>query len=402
MPSFYLILLLIIFNIILDTISFIILYRQYKYANVPMWLYKNKPIKYLFFSWIIICGLFCTYFIIFSLLNGKPGLDYTLLRSYFNCFSILLLLLLPKYIYWFYLFIAKLFKKNIISIIGLIIAIISFSLILYSITLGNRRIIIKKQTLYFKNLPASFDGFRIVHISDFHLGSFNNTDFIENAVPLINSLKADAVMFTGDMINIIANEAEPYIPILNLINANYGKFSVLGNHDLNDYRKIDKIRADDNSINRLIQLQECAGFVMLNDSFRLIIKNNDTIAIVGVKNIGLAPFKKSGNLKTALYGTDKVKFKILLSHDPSHWHSEVLNYSDIALTLSGHTHGFQVGIFNNTFKFGLLSHKYPEWLGLYSDNERYLNINAGLGVIGFSGRLGIRPEITLIELKKRF
>lgn len=185
------------------------------------------------------------------------------------------------------------------------------------------------------------------------------------------------------------------------IKAPWGKYAILGNHDMNDYRKMDRMKGGLENINNIITLNKAMGFDILLNEHRFLIRGKDSIALIGVLNWGKPPFKKYGRLLQALKGAEKVKFKILLTHDPSHWSAEVLPETNIDLTLSGHTHGFQIGINCCGIKWSPLNRMYKHWLGLYQQGNRYLYVNAGLGYIGIPARIGIRPEITVIELKRK-
>lgn len=286
-----------------------------------------------------------------------------------------------------------------VRLIGLSFASIWFIMVFVGIVWTKNAPVLTETTIVYDRLPSSFDGFRIVQISDLHLGSFRRTGTIERSVEIIKMAKPDIIVLTGDLVNLFPEEADAYISILAKLNSPYGKFAVLGNHDFaNSFgSSIDENGSNDISDNvekKLIQM----GFDVLRDRHIIIHKGNDSIAIAGVDNIGLPPFKAHGNLVTAIQGIHPSVFTILLSHDPTHWQSQILPKNAADLTLSGHTHGMQIG-WRNLFSFAKI--KYNEWSGLYVNDNRILYVNTGLGFIGLPLRIGIRPEISLIVLRKK-
>lgn len=251
-------------------------------------------------------------------------------------------------------------------------------------------------------IPDAFDGFKIVHISDWHIGSFKGKpNRIKDAVDKINEQNPDLILFTGDMVNNVSDELLEFIPQLQKLNAQYGIYSVLGNHDYGEYvRWKTKAEADDNLV-RLKRLEEEAGFIMLNNQSVTIYKDNEKIGVAGVENWGLPPFPQYGNVDSALADIKELPFKILLSHDPSHWDAEVLGKTDVDLTLSGHTHGMQFGVNYKKIKWSPVKFKYPRWGGLYEKDGQSLFVSVGIGFIAFPGRVGMRPEIAVLTLKKQ-
>ncbi len=284
---------------------------------------------------------------------------------------------------------------------GAILASIIFISIIYGIVYGRFNFTVKEQNLRFANLPKSFDGLRIVQFSDMHIGSFyGHEKQIEKAVDLINAQNADIVLFTGDMVNNLADELEHFVPILQKINPPMGKFSILGNHDYSDYHNWESAQAKADNLSKLKLLHKKAGFELLLNAAKIIRKNNDEITILGVENWGVPPFPQYGNLQKTLESAADVPFKILLSHDPSHWRAEILEKTDVDLTLSGHTHAFQFAFRLGNFMWSPVSFRYPEWRGIYFENNQYLYVNIGLGFIAFPGRVGSPPEITVFNLKR--
>jgi hypothetical protein len=272
--------------------------------------------------------------------------------------------------------------------------------ILYGITYGKYHFKVEQEVLSFFNLPEEWNGLRIVHISDLHIGSWQeNHNKLKKAVDLINKEKPDLIVFTGDLVNNKAEEAFYFIPILKQMSASLGKYSILGNHDYGDYFPWASANEKKNNLERLKEIHKQAGFqLLLNDSV-MIDGQDSSIGIAGVENWGLPPFHQHGDLKKSLANLDgQTQFNILLSHDPSHWKAEVLESDKVDLTLSGHTHGMQFGISLNGFKWSPAKWKYPEWGGIYEYGNQKLYVSTGLGFIGFPGRVGIRPKITVIDL----
>jgi predicted MPP superfamily phosphohydrolase len=255
--------------------------------------------------------------------------------------------------------------------------------------------------LKFPHLPSSFDGVRLLQFSDFHIGSFlNNPQKVEQAIQFINQQTADLILFTGDFVNNVSSEIDDFVQMLKQLKAPLGKFSILGNHDYGDYYPWNSYAERKHNLERLIRIQEEMGFKMLlNDSLK-IKHGNDEIELVGVENWGLPPFPQYGDLEKALEKTEPDSFKILLSHDPTHWDEQVLEKTAIDLTLSGHTHGAQFGIEIPGWRWSPVSIRYKHWGGLYREGQQILNVNTGIGFIGYPGRVGMPPEITLIELKR--
>lgn len=256
--------------------------------------------------------------------------------------------------------------------------------------------------LPFNNLPDAFNGLKIVQISDIHSGTYVNQGPLETAFKLIENEKPDIIFFTGDLVNEIALEAYPYKNQFASLKAPMGVFSILGNHDYGDYFRWDNDEDKKQNLIDLKNFQKEVGWDLLLNENRIIEKNGEKIAIVGVENWGSAMrFPRIGDVDKAKAGTENIPFKILLSHDPSHWEAKVLGqHDDMDLMLSGHTHGMQLGVEIKGFKWSPSKYFYPQWAGLYTQGKQHLYVNRGLGVIGYPGRIGIQPEITVIELQK--
>jgi len=283
-----------------------------------------------------------------------------------------------------------------------LLMLLTIFLFVYGMIFGKYNYKVIRHTLYFDNLPDSFDGFKLVQISDVHAGSLNNPKAIQRGISLINAQKADLFVFTGDLVNNKAEEIKPWLSYFSQIKAPYGQFSVLGNHDYGDYIKWDT--AGDEKGKNLAQLKtyhQELGFRLLLDEHVHLNKNNEHIVLAGVENWGIG-FGERGDLRKAMAGTTADEFKILLSHDPTHWEAQVKNFvPKIQLTLAGHTHGMQFGLEAFGIKWSPVKYRYKHWAGIKTENGSVININRGFGFIGFSGRIGIWPEITVIELKKK-
>jgi predicted MPP superfamily phosphohydrolase len=308
-------------------------------------------------------------------------------------------------------------RSKFFSQLAMIFTFIPFAGFVYGILRGGYKYKIHQVKLNYPEFPESFSGLKIVQISDLHLGSFFNTKPVEKIVELVMNEKPDIIFFTGDLVNNLANEAIPYVPVLSKLKAPLGVYSILGNHDYGDYVHWDSLEEKQNNLKQLISLQQKMGWDILLNENRILEKNGEKIAIIGVENWGgNLHFPRYGKLDLAYKDTEDIPFKILLSHDPSHWDLEVSQkYKDIQLTLSGHTHGFQFGIESKVLKFSPVQWVYKHWAGLYEKkvdvqlaskdkmllskiNVQHLYVNRGAGFIGYPGRLGIWPEITVIEI----
>ncbi|GCD78709.1 phosphoesterase [Thermaurantimonas aggregans] len=294
-------------------------------------------------------------------------------------------------------------RREFVSKVAVGLAAIPMASILHGLWKGKYLFKIHRVPLSFQDLPDAFDGFRIVQISDLHIGSFRDVEPIEEAVRLINKQKPDLVLFTGDWVNNVAEETKPFIEYLSKIEARYGKYAILGNHDYGDYVPWESMTEKAANLEKLIELQKEAGFINLRNEGVRISLGSDSIYVAGVENFGAPPFPQYGDLKRALDAAMNNDFIVLMSHDPSHFDLEI-KFTDekIHLTLSGHTHGMQFGVeIPGWIKWSPVKWRYPKWAGLYKENDRYLYVNRGLGFIGFPGRVGIWPEIAVIELTKR-
>ncbi len=259
---------------------------------------------------------------------------------------------------------------------------------------------VKKVKLSYANLPPAFKGIRIVHISDIHSGSFNNKEAVMKGVYKIMKEQPDIILFTGDLVNNMADEMNDYMDVFNKLNAPLGVYSTLGNHDYGDYVQWETAAEKKANLDRLKQTHADLGWRLLMNEHVVLERGADKIALLGIENWSAkARFPKYGDMKSAHEGTEGYSFKILLSHDPSHWRGEVLeSYPNVDLMLSGHTHGMQFGVEIPGLKWSPVQYVYGEWAGLYEKDDQKLYVNPGFGFIGYPGRVGILPEITVLEL----
>ena len=293
-------------------------------------------------------------------------------------------------------------RRKFVSQIALALAAIPFASLIYGIFEGKYNFKVIKQQVFFPDLPDAFDGFKITQISDIHSGSFDNPEKIEYAIDLINQQETDLILFTGDIVNTHAREMHPWIDTFKGIKKpEFGKFSVLGNHDYGEYVTWPTKKQKDENFEAIKNLHQEIDFKLLLNEHVFIEKENQRIAVVGVENWG-KNFKQSGDLRKASERLTSKDFKILMSHDPSHWEYQVKeDEKHFQLTLSGHTHGMQFGIeIPGFFKWSPVQYVYKQWAGLYENLGRYVYVNRGFGFHAYPGRVGIWPEITVIELKK--
>ena len=292
-------------------------------------------------------------------------------------------------------------RRKIISQIAVGLAAIPFASLLYGMYRGKYNYKVLNYVLEYDDLPEAFDGFKIAQISDIHSGSFDNPEKVQYGVDLINQQQADVVFFTGDLVNNRAEEVFPWIETFKKINSKFGVYSILGNHDYGDYTRWESEAAKKENMEALFDAQKQMGWDLLLNESRFIEKDGQRLALVGVENWG-SGFKQAGDLEKALENVAPQDFKILLSHDPSHWEAQVLPHPfDIHLTLSGHTHGMQFGIeIPGWIKWSPVKWRYKQWAGIYEQAKQRLNVNRGFGYLAYPGRVGIWPEVTVITLTK--
>jgi len=377
---------------------------------------KNRIVFALY--WLVSFAVLINFSYKISTFNRSDGLNQSVMLA----FGLLVLSITPKIISLIILFSEDIFRvsrgifnyfsktnpatflperRAFVSKLALGLAAIPFTSVLYGMVKGKYNYQVIKHTLFFDDLPEAFDGFKLTHISDIHCGSFDDADKIAHGIDLINEQESDVILFTGDIVNNKAEEMDPWISHFKSLKASLGKYSVLGNHDYGEYVRFNSLEEKQRNFDAIKEIHPKIGFnLLLNDSVYLE-KNNEKLAIVGVENWG-TKFKKAGDLSLASSKIKKEDFKILLSHDPSHWENEVKNdENNYQLTLSGHTHGMQFGIEIPGLKWSPVQYIYKQWAGIYKELNRYINVNRGFGFLAFPGRVGIWPEITVITLKKR-
>ncbi|MDA9648479.1 metallophosphoesterase [Flavobacteriaceae bacterium] len=293
-------------------------------------------------------------------------------------------------------------RRKLISQIAIGLASIPFASLLYGMFRGKYNFKVLSYKLEYDDLPEAFEGFKIAQISDIHSGSFDNPKKVQYGVDLVNAQDADVVFFTGDLVNNRAEEILPWIQTFKKINAKHGVYSILGNHDYGDYSSWESPEAKKKNMEDLKKAQKKMGWDLLLNESRFIEKQGQRIAILGVENWGSGGFKKAGDLNKALSNVAAEDFKILMSHDPSHWEAEVIPHPfNIHLTLSGHTHGMQFGIeIPGWVKWSPIKWRYKQWAGIYEKLNQRLNVNRGFGYLAYPGRVGIWPEVTVITLNR--
>ncbi len=412
-----------VFTLFFSAIILAIDFYSYRGVKKLTANYKQKTRRIVWFLFWIIPFVLISGLLLFSFLDIRPAN----FLSYFHFISgTFILFYVPKLVFILfnlfddlYLSIKKILNREkvkepkvrskgkpisraqFLTRIGILISGLPFLSIAYGIKWGRFDYKLRKHTLTFANLPDAFDGLRIVQFSDFHIGSFmNNREKVAEAVEIINDQNADLLLFTGDFVNNVSSEMDDFLPMLSQLRARMGKYSILGNHDYGDYVPWKSAEEKRENMERLIKIQEDLGLKMLLNGSQRIAMNGDAIELIGVENWGLPPFPQYGDLEKALAKVNPDSFKILMSHDPSHWDAKVLHKTNIDLTLSGHTHGAQFGIEIPGWRWSPASIRYKRWGGMYRVREQHLHVNTGIGFIGFPGRVGMPPEITVIELSK--
>jgi len=292
-------------------------------------------------------------------------------------------------------------RRRFIAEAGILLAAVPFTSFFYAMLKGKYDYRLHEVTLYFEDLPISFDGFTITQLSDFHSGSFDDMSAVTRGIEIAKAQKSDLFVFTGDLVNNMAWEVEPYISLFSQLKAPYGQFSILGNHDYGDYARWDDPEQKAANFEKIKQYHQTLGYRLMLNENTVIRKGADQLSLIGVENWGRG-FIQAGDIDKALAGVDKNAFKILLSHDPTHWEEKIRYHpTTIHLTLSGHTHGAQFGVESDKLRWSLVQSRYLDWAGLANEKDRYLYVNRGFGFLAFSGRLGIWPEITKITLRKK-
>ncbi|WP_294184886.1 metallophosphoesterase [uncultured Sphingobacterium sp.] len=292
-------------------------------------------------------------------------------------------------------------RSILLSEIVLLISVLMLLIIFFGLTRGGYFYRVREEVVSFPDLPEAFNGFKITQLSDIHSGSLSDRRRVRKGIDLANAQNSDLVLFTGDLVNNRASEMEPWVSEFNRLQAPFGKFSVLGNHDYGDYVPWDSVESKIANLNRLKDIHHEMGFKLLLNESIAIEKQGDRISLIGVENCGKGGFHQYGDLTKATIGLNKDTFKILMSHDPSHWDHVTLGHDQhVHLTLAGHTHGMQFGIELFGFKWSPIQYFYKQWAGLYQKHGKYLYVNRGFGFHGLRGRIGVWPEITVVTLRK--
>ena len=367
--------------------------------------------------WGVSVGLF----VLFA--SYRPFLYKYLNKTFATYFAVLfvvlllskliaLLFLFPEDITRFFRFLASKFssappvaggisRNEFLSKLALVAAAIPAGTLLYGVVVNAYNYQFKKVAIKFPNLPEAFNGFKIIQLSDIHSGSFTKTEPIEKVIQKINAANADVILFTGDLVNNVTSEMEPFMNIFDKLKAKHGVISITGNHDYGDYVRWDTEEEKKENFKQFIATHKKLGWDLLLNENRILERNGEKIAIVGVENWGGGHFAKYGKFPEAFKGTEEIPFKILMSHDPSSWDSKIRHeYPETDLTLSGHTHGAQFGIENKWLKWSPSQYIYKQWAGLYNEGKQYLYVNRGFGFLFYPGRVGILPEVTEITLLK--
>ncbi|MCB9324587.1 MAG: metallophosphoesterase [Lewinellaceae bacterium] len=396
----YTILLLCVCILLVDTFAFY--WLKDIIQPFPPWAKNGIFITF----WTFSAGLITSILLLKIRMNRIP-----VQRKYFwisSLYGLTVSSFLPKFIFVLaitilYLSQSVLSKAGsliVVPVAGVLFGFLPFFVIINGIFRTLYRFKVHRLKVEFEDLPKPFNGLRIVHISDLHLGSFNyRYHILDRAIRIINQLEPDFIFFTGDLVNNFAWELKGWESTLYQLSAKRGKYAVLGNHDYGDYSQWESDEAKAENFEEIKYFFKKTGFSLLLNEAEVIEKEGAKIAIAGVENWGHPPFKQYGNLKKALKDILNIPFKILLSHDPTHWKEEVIHDTNIALTLSGHTHGMQAGIDLKNRKWSPIKYKYEHWAGLYEQGGQYLYVTRGLGWLGFPGRLGMRPEVTCLELR---
>ena len=373
------------------------------YMSVNQFLTKRKQKRTAFCIYFSLTFVYFT-LLLYAFVNPERIRLITDYNFYYIVIFLTLMNVFPKLILSvFYLFSLpfKLINNNYSKIISLSGAILGSGILLvliYSLTIGRKIIHTEKVKIEIPSLPVELSGLKIIQISDFHLGSFSNSDFIDHIAEKINSLNPDLLFFTGDIVNNFSTEMDGFEAPLKKMKARYGKFAILGNHDYGDYSKWKSAEQKQKNQLRIDRNIKDAGFILLRNNAKKIIYNNTPFYIVGVENWGNPPFPQYADIEKAMLNIPDDAFRILLSHDPQYWTSIVVPDTEIPLTLSGHTHGGQFSIKLAGFSFSPVCFIQKRWKGLYSEGNQYLFVNTGIGCAGFLGRIDMNPEITVITL----
>lgn len=415
----------LIFIIIIGSIFTIDIYT-FKGITILFSKRNNKLLKQIVYITFWVTSVIMMSLIIVGGLFRMSTRDASILSVYAYFFGLFLVFYVPKIIFILFHFFedlihilkyvySKIYKRKeieklpesntisrskFLSQTGIAIASIPFMSLIYGMVHGRFDFRIEPVRLKLPNLPKSFNGLRIIQLSDIHIGSFSGyTEQVQKAIQLINEQNADIVVFTGDLVNNFAEEMNGWLDILSNIKARIGKYSILGNHDYGNYYHWDTPKEKVDNFELFKSFHAKIGWHLLeNDSVTFTSKSGEKIALIGVENWGHAPFPQLADFEKAEKKVQDIPFKILLSHDPTHWDAKILGKKNVTLTLSGHTHGMQFGVNIGDLKWSPAQYKYRHWAGLYTENNQHLYVNRGFGYIGYPGRVGMTPEITVIDL----
>ena len=360
---------------------------------------KKLRIAHLVFATLLYCLLLAAFISLLTPVNSMLFTGW--------CIFIYLSVFVAKFLYIIFRGISAipvLFKHKAwksVQIAGFAVSVACFILLWWNAIVTPRQFDINEVTIESAKLPAAFNGYRIVQFSDLHVGSYaSDTSYVAEIVNVINKLQSDVIFFTGDLVNRQTDEAEPFVEVLSRLQAHDGVFSILGNHDYGDYMEWPSPEAKAENNRYMARLQAQMGWSLMNNCDTVITRGNQSITIIGVENWGEPPFSQYGDLVKAHSELNDSNFKILLSHNPKHWRSEVLPSTNIDLTLSGHTHAMQIMVNFFGIKISPSAWIYPEWAGTYCENKQILYVNIGIGEVAMPMRIGATPEITVLTLKK--
>ena len=396
---------LIILFLILIFIEF------YFYQGIKTVLNKKYKLIYILF-FTSIYFFFILYSLTFEISSSSKVFSYYLTLIFLFLISKIItfpIILTEDLIRLFNFFISKikgnkkvnLKRRAVISKLTLILASLPLPIGFDGVLFGRYRYRIINHEIYFKNLPEKFDGYKLIQVSDFHCGSLQNKNMVEKAIRMINNEKPDLILFTGDFVNNKYDEIKPWFKSFSKLKAKDDMISVLGNHDYGDYQRWSSKEEKEENFKKLLEIQKKIGFKVLMNDHKYIVRDDQKIAIIGVENWG-SRFNQLGDIEKSIKNIPNKDFKIVLSHDPTHWEKILKDHPNhFNLTLSGHTHGMQFGIeIPGIVKWSPVQWAYKYWAGIYKYKGKYLNVNRGFGVLAFPGRVGIWPEITTITLKK--
>ncbi|HET6560022.1 MAG TPA: metallophosphoesterase [Prolixibacteraceae bacterium] len=369
---------------------------------------RSKSFRLYFTIIYILFSIITTSLLLFSFANPEVLRQARNYSFFYLVISVSILNLLPKSIYaiitllsFFIRWLGSIRLQQVVLAGSFIICSGIFGVITYGMLWGRNHLNVEKKDLYFDNWPEQLNGFTIVQLSDIHLGTFgNNRSLMKKTATIVNSLQPDLLLFTGDLVNNFGDETKGFESSLAKLQGRYGKYAILGNHDYGDYSAWPDSISKTSNLDQIKSSLTDNGFKLLLNQWESISVKDTSFSLIGVENWGHPPFPQYANLDEAMKGIPAHSFRILMSHDPAHWNSVVVPQTDIPLTLSGHTHGAQMGITIAGITFSPIAFIQKNWGGLYKSDSQYLYVNRGLGTIGFKGRIDMRPEITVLTLNR--